>query len=86
MPDGANPCPDPDQQHRAENVRRWPMAEDRHGIRSRRRKLHLAVKAGNGDVIADTLAEQNTEDPAQVEPLLNQLDGEIGQFTADCAL
>ena len=48
--------------------------------------VNLALNAGNGDIIADTLAEQNIEDPAQVEPLLNQLDGEIGQFTADCAL
>jgi len=61
--------------------------EDRHGTRSRRnwRKLHLAVNAGNGDIFAETLTDQNTDDPAQVEPLLNQIDGEIGQFTADGA-
>jgi hypothetical protein len=61
--------------------------EDRHSTRSRRnwRKLHLAVNAGNGDIVAETLTDQNTDDPAQVEPLLNQIDGEIGQFTADGA-
>jgi hypothetical protein len=61
--------------------------EDRHGTRSRRswRKLHLAVNAGNGDIGAETLTDQNTDDSAQVEPLLNQIDGEIGQFTADGA-
>jgi len=61
--------------------------EDRHGTRSRRNwgKLHLAVNAGNGDIVAETLTDQNTDDPAKVEPLLNQIDGEIGQFTADGA-
>ncbi|CAN7721210.1 IS5 family transposase [Phyllobacterium sp. LjRoot231] len=61
--------------------------EARHGTRSRRnwRKLHLAVNANNGDIVAETLTDQNTDDSSQVEPLLNQIDGEIGQVTADGA-
>ncbi len=61
--------------------------EDKHGARSRRgwRKLHLAVDADTGEIIAHTLTNQDIGDPSQVEPLLDQIDGEIGQFTADGA-
>lgn len=61
--------------------------EDKHGARSRRhwRKLHLAVDANNGEIIAHNLTDQDTDDPSQVEPLLDQIAGEIGQFTADGA-
>lgn len=61
--------------------------EARHGTRSRRnwRKLYLAVNANNGDIVAETLTDQNTDDSSQVEPLLNQIDGEIGPITADGA-
>ncbi len=59
--------------------------EEKHGARSRRnwRKLHLAVDANSGEIIAHRLTDQNTDDPSQVEPLLSQIDGEIDQFTAD---
>lgn len=61
--------------------------EDKHGARSRRawRKLHLAVDAENGQIIAHSLTDQDAGDASQVEPLLDQIDGEIGQFTADGA-
>lgn len=61
--------------------------EEKYGTRSRRnwRKLHLAVDANSGEIIAHGLTDQNTDDPSQVEALLNQIDGEIGQFTADGA-
>ena len=61
--------------------------EEKHGARSRRnwRKLHLAVDAKSGEIIAHTLTDQDTDDPSQVEPLLDQIDGEIDQFTADGA-
>ena len=61
--------------------------EDKHGARSRRtwHKLHLALDADSGEIIAHSLTSQDTDDPSQVEPLLDQVDGEIGQFTADGA-
>ncbi|ATU94004.1 IS5 family transposase [Phyllobacterium zundukense] len=61
--------------------------EEKHGARSRRnwRKLHLAVDANRGEIIAHRLTDQNTDDPSQMEPLLSQIDGEIDRFTADGA-
>lgn len=61
--------------------------EDKHDVRSRRRwcKLHLAVDADNGEIIAHRLTDQDSGDLSQVEPLLDQIDGEIGQFTANGA-
>lgn len=61
--------------------------EDKHGARSRRswRKLHLAVNANAGDIVAETLTDQNADDPSQVAPLLRQIGEEIAQFTADGA-
>ncbi len=61
--------------------------EQKHGARSRRnwRKLHLAVDAKSGAIIAHGLTDQNTDDPSQVAPLLSQIDGKIDQFTADGA-
>ncbi|MBP2444296.1 IS5 family transposase [Rhizobium leguminosarum] len=61
--------------------------EEKHGVKSRRnwRKLHLAVDADSGEIIAHRLTDQNTDDPSQVAPLLDQVDGEIDQFTADGA-
>jgi hypothetical protein len=61
--------------------------EEKHGAKSRRnwRKLHLVVNAASGDVLAETLTDQHADDPSQVEALLDQVDDEIGQFTADGA-
>ena len=61
--------------------------EEKHGARTRRgwRKLHLALDADSGDIIAQTLTGQDTGDASQVEPLLDHIDGPIGQFTADGA-
>ena len=61
--------------------------EEKHGARSRRnwRKLHLALDAKNGEIIAHSLTDQNTDDPSQIEPLLSQIDGKIDRFTADGA-
>ena len=49
------------------------------------RKLHLALDADSGEIIAQTLTGQDTGDASQVEPLLDHIDGPIGQFTADGA-
>jgi hypothetical protein len=61
--------------------------EDRHGAKSRRswRKLHLAVDADSGEIIAQCLTGQDDGDASQVASLLDQIDGGIGQFTADGA-
>ncbi len=61
--------------------------EARHGMKSRRtwRKLHLAVDAASGMIVAQTLTDQDTDDPSQVGPLLDQVDDPIGPVTADGA-
>lgn len=61
--------------------------EAKHGAKSRRkwRKLHLAVDADNGTIVAQTLTDQDDDDPSQVAPLLAQIDGAIARVTADGA-
>lgn len=61
--------------------------EEKHGSKSRRgwRKLHLAVDANSGEIIAHSLTDQEAGDASQLEPLLDQIDEEIGQLTADGA-
>jgi IS5 family transposase len=61
--------------------------EAQHGAKSRRkwRKLHLAVDAANGMIVAQTLTDQDADDPSQVGPLLDQIDEPIAQVTADGA-
>ncbi|MCY0858737.1 IS5 family transposase [Cupriavidus sp. D39] len=61
--------------------------QDKHGAKSRRgwRKLHLAVDADSGMIVAQTLTDQDGDDPSQVAPLLDQIDGEIAKVTADGA-
>jgi Transposase DDE domain len=48
----------------------WLVAK--HGQKSRRgwRKLHLAVDAHSGQIVASVLTEQDVDDPSQVGPLL----------------
>jgi len=61
--------------------------EEKHGVKSRRswRKLHLAVDADSGEIIAHSLTDQEAGDASQLESLLGQIDDEINQFTADGA-
>jgi hypothetical protein len=61
--------------------------EAKHGAKSRRtwRKLHLAVDAANGMIVAQTLTDQDTNDPSQVASLLDEIDDPIGKVTADGA-
>jgi hypothetical protein len=63
----------------------WLQAK--HGVKSRRkwRKLHLAVDASNGMIVAQILTDQDADDPSQVAPLLDQIDGRITRVTADGA-
>jgi len=61
--------------------------EAKHGATSRRtwRKLHLAVDAASRMIVAQTLMDQDTDDPSQVGPLLDQIDDPIARVTADGA-
>jgi hypothetical protein len=61
--------------------------EAKHGANSRRkwRKLHLAVDAASGIIVAQTLTDQNADDLSQVGRLLDQIDELIVQVTADGA-
>jgi hypothetical protein len=61
--------------------------EAKHGAKSRRkwRKLYLAVDASSGMIVAQTLTDQDADDPSQVAPLIDQIDGRIVGVTADGA-
>ena len=61
--------------------------QEKHGVRARRtwRKLHLAVDANTGMVMASTRTENDMGDTSQVAPLLDQIDAKIGSVTADGA-
>jgi hypothetical protein len=41
------------------------------------RKLHLAVDAASGMIVAQTLTDQDADDPSQVGPLLDQIDARL---------
>ena len=49
------------------------------------RKLHLAVDADTGMVMASTLTGNEVGDPSQVAPLLDQIEATIASVTADGA-
>jgi len=61
--------------------------QEKHGVKARRtwRKLHLAVDADTGLVMASTLTANDVGDPSQVAPLLDQVNTGIGSVTADGA-
>ena len=61
--------------------------EAKHGAKSRRtwRKLHLAVDADSGMIVAQVLTDQHTDDASQVGPLLTQIEEEIEKVIADGA-
>jgi len=58
---------------------------EKHGTRRRRswRKLHLGVDADTGQIVAAVLTDKETDDGAQVGPLLDQVDGPVASFTGD---
>jgi Transposase DDE domain len=60
--------------------------EEKHG-RARRswRKLHIAVDADTGEVVASVLTDNAVDDAGQVPALLDQAEGEIASVTADGA-
>jgi transposase len=59
---------------------------EKHG-RTRRswRKLHLAVDAGTGEIVACVLTDNASDDAGQVPALLEAIEGEIASVTADGA-
>ena len=61
--------------------------QEKHGARARRnwRKLHLAVDAASGMIVAQTLTAKEIGDPSQVGALLDQIQGDVEQVTADGA-
>ena len=61
--------------------------QEKHGVKARRtwRKLHLAVDADTGLVMASTLTANDMGDTSQVAPLLDQVNAGIGSVTADGA-
>jgi transposase len=61
--------------------------EEKHDAKSRCTwsKLHLAVDADTGMIVAQVLTDQHTDDPSQLEPLLDQVDEQIDKVTADGA-
>lgn len=61
--------------------------EEKYGAKAHRgwRKLHLALDADSGEIIAHVMTDQDGGDASQVQALLDQIDDPIGQFTADGA-
>ena len=60
---------------------------ERHDQRGRRAwsKLHLAVDADSGQIVAAALTDQEVDNAAQVGPLLEQIEPPTEQITADGA-
>ena len=61
--------------------------QEKHGAKARRtwKKLHLAVDADTGIIMASTLTGNDVGDPSQVAPLLDQIEAPIASVTADGA-
>jgi transposase len=60
---------------------------EKHGTRTRRswRKLHLGVDADTGRIVASALTGHDADDGAQVDPLLDQVEGPVASLTGDGA-
>ena len=60
---------------------------EKHGTRRRRswKKLHLGVDAATGRIVASALTGRDADDSAQVDLLLDQVDGPVASFTGDGA-
>jgi hypothetical protein len=63
----------------------WKVRQ--HGVGKRRtwRKLHLAVNPETHEIVAQVLTDNHAHDADQVEPLLEQVDGEVQTFYGDGA-
>ena len=60
---------------------------EKHGTQRRRawRKLHLAVDAKTGTIVASTLTSKEVDDAAEIGPLLDQVDEPLAAVVADGA-
>jgi hypothetical protein len=60
---------------------------EKHGTKRRRawRKLHLAVDARTGTIVASTLTSKEVDDAAELEPLLDQVEEPLAAVVADGA-
>jgi hypothetical protein len=60
---------------------------EKHGTRTRRswRKLHLGVDADTGRIVASALTGHDADDGAQVDLLLDRVEGPVASFTGDGA-
>src|ERR687897_988138 len=60
---------------------------EKHGTKRRRawRKLHLAVDAKTGTIVASTLTSKEVDDAAELGPLLDQIDEPLTAIVADGA-
>ncbi len=60
---------------------------EKHGTKRRRawRKLHLAVDAKTGAIVASTLTSKEVDDAAELGPLLDQVDDPLAAVIADGA-
>jgi hypothetical protein len=60
---------------------------EKHGTKRRRawRKLHLAVDAKTGTIVASTLTSKEVDDAAELGPLLGQIDDPLAAAIADGA-
>jgi hypothetical protein len=60
---------------------------EKHGTRTRRswRKFHLGVDADTGRIVASALTGHDADDGAQVDRLLDQVEGPVTSFTGDGA-
>ena len=58
---------------------------EKHGTRRRRswKKLHLGVDAATGRIVASALSGHDADDGAQVDRLLDQVEGSMASFTGD---
>jgi hypothetical protein len=58
---------------------------ERHGTKRRRswKKRHLGVDADTAWIVASALTGRDADDGAQVDPLLDQVEGRVASFTGD---
>ena len=63
----------------------WEEAKHGKGRRKGWMKLHLAIDENSKEIEASTLTDHLTSDASQVQPLLDNVDSEIGDVKADGA-
>jgi len=61
--------------------------EAKHGLKKRRgwRKLHLVIDRDSQAILAQELTTEQESDDSQIQPLLEQLEGQINSVSADTA-